>query len=220
MATWSSSRMMTDDWLCRPWSEDSRFRLIHSLSVLWLEYMFYQSHAFLSLLVMRHTSLTFCMIYQCVCSYALIFSKGCRDKPLTSSSSEWVYSQEGHHSLCNCDADSFLLVQAHLAHYAWGWRREEHESVFWVFNHSNLSLGRDRYFRLWAQITDSRSSWHSDPHEVEYAVAAWGSRWCSSASTSSSTSSCIIITGCASYIWYRSCIYSAYDIYGSSLAWS
>jgi hypothetical protein len=35
-----------------------------------------------------------------------------------------------------------------------------------VFNHSNLSSGRDKYFRLSAQITDSRSSWHSDPHEV------------------------------------------------------
>jgi hypothetical protein len=62
MGTWSSSRMMTDDWLCRPWSEDSRFRLIHSLSVLWSKYLFYQSQEFLSLLVMRLPALTFYMI--------------------------------------------------------------------------------------------------------------------------------------------------------------
>jgi hypothetical protein len=42
----------------------------------------------------------------------------------------------------------FLLVQVHLAHHARGSRREEHESIFWVFNHSNLSSGCDRYFRL------------------------------------------------------------------------
>jgi hypothetical protein len=44
------------------------------------------------------------------CSYAPIFSKGCSDKPLASSSLEWAYSQKGHPSLCHCDADSFLLV--------------------------------------------------------------------------------------------------------------
>jgi len=64
---------------------------------------------------------------------------------LALSSLECAYSQEGHPSLRHCDADSFLLVQAHLAHYARGSRREEHKSVFWVFNHSNLSSGRSDF---------------------------------------------------------------------------
>jgi hypothetical protein len=104
--------------------------------------------------------------YRCFCSNALVLSKGCCNQPLASSSSEWAYSQEGHPSLCHCDANSLLLVQVHLPHYARGSRWEEHESVFWVFDHSNLCSGRDRYFRLWAKITDSRSSWLSDPHEA------------------------------------------------------
>jgi hypothetical protein len=60
MATWSSSKRMTADSLCRPWSEDSRFRLIHSLSVLWLEFLCYQSQEFLFL--MRLPTLISCMI--------------------------------------------------------------------------------------------------------------------------------------------------------------
>jgi hypothetical protein len=111
-------------------------------------------------------------------------------------------------------------MQAHLAHYARGSGWEEHESVLWVFNYSHLSSSCDRYFRLWAQITDSRSSWHSDPHEVQCTVVARGSRLCSSASTSSPTSSYIIIPGYGPYFWYRGCICSSYVIHGSSPSWS
>jgi hypothetical protein len=59
MATWSSSRRMIEDWLCRPWSEDSRYRLIHNLSVLWSECLCYQSPEFLFL--MRLPALISCM---------------------------------------------------------------------------------------------------------------------------------------------------------------
>jgi hypothetical protein len=101
-----------------------------------------------------------------LCSYAPILSKGCCHKPLASSSAEWAYPQEGHPSLRHHDADSIFPVQAHLAHYAQGSRWEEHESVVWVSDHSNLPWGRARYFRLGAPLTNPKSSWHSDSHEV------------------------------------------------------
>jgi hypothetical protein len=173
---------MTDDWSCRLWSKARQFWLTPSLSVLWLgpcstslrrsfSYRWWGTHHWFSTWFLRDETterrqVPFPDQHRCFCSYAPIFSKDCGDKPLASSSSEWVYSQEGHPSLCHRDADSFLPVQAHLAHYARGLRWEEHESVFWVFDHSNLSSGRDRYFRRWASLTDPRSPWHTHSHEV------------------------------------------------------
>jgi hypothetical protein len=169
-ATWSSSRRMIENSLCRPWSEDSRYRLIHSLSVLWSECLCYQSPEFLFL--MSLPAMISCMTSLgrdprektsptprsiSVLLLLPIFSKDCCDKPLAWSSSEWAYSQQSHPSLCHRDADSFFTVQPHLAHYARGSRWEEHESVFWVFDHSNLPSGRDRYFKLGALLMDPRS---------------------------------------------------------------
>jgi hypothetical protein len=50
MATWSSFRMMTEDWSCRLWSEARQFWLTPSLSVLWSGSLFYQSLEFLFLM--------------------------------------------------------------------------------------------------------------------------------------------------------------------------
>jgi len=62
MATWSSSRMMAEDWSYRLWLEDRQFWLIPRLPVPWSGSLFYQSQEFLSLLVMRLPALTSCMI--------------------------------------------------------------------------------------------------------------------------------------------------------------
>jgi hypothetical protein len=102
--------------------------------------------------------------HRCFCSYAPLFSKSCGDRSLASSSTEWAVS---HPSVCYSDTDSVLHVQAHLAHYARGSRWEEHESLFWVFDHSNLPSGHAKHFRLGAPLTDSKSPWH----EAQGAVA-------------------------------------------------
>jgi hypothetical protein len=156
--------------------------------------------------------------YWCFCPYAPVLSKDSCDQLLATSSSKCAYSQEGHHSLCYCDEDTFLSVQAHFAHYALGSWWDKHQSVLWVFDHSHLSSVCDRYFWFWAQIKDTKSSWHTDSHEVQCSVAAWGSRWCSLASTSSGwhLSSCIIITGHASFLRHWSYFCSAYVFHGSS----
>jgi hypothetical protein len=48
----------------------------------------------------------------------------------------WPQSRRSDPSICHSDADPFLLVQAHLENHSQGSRREKHESIFWVFNHS------------------------------------------------------------------------------------
>jgi len=93
MATWSSSKRMIEDSLCRPWLKDSRYRLIHSLSVLWSECLCYQSPKFLFLMRLpalipawflwddtpKRGQVPLPDQHQCFCSYAPLFSKDCGD---------------------------------------------------------------------------------------------------------------------------------------------
>jgi hypothetical protein len=155
--------------------------------------------------------------YWCFCPYASVFGKDSCDQLLATSLSQCAYFQEGHPSLCYCDEDTFLSVQAHFAHYARGSWWDEHQFVLWVFDHSHLPSVCDRHFWFWAQITDSRSSWLTDFHEVQCSVAAWRSRRCSLASTSSGwhISSFIIITGRASFLRHWSYFSSVYVFHGS-----